>query len=51
MISFKAFAAKIFANHIAKQTKKWKENPVETQNNTFRYLIKTAQNTQFGKKS
>lgn len=48
-MSLKAFAAKIFANRIAQKTKKWVNNPVQTQNKVFRGLIATAQNTQFGK--
>ena len=48
-MSLKAFAAKIFANRIAQKTKKWVDNPVQTQNKVFRGLIATAQKTQFGK--
>ena len=48
-MSLKAFAAKIFANRVAKRTKKWVTNPVRAQERVFRELITTAQSTEFGK--
>ena len=48
-MSVKAFAAKIFAKIIEKKIQKWAENPLETQQKVFNYLIKTAKNTDFGK--
>ena len=48
-MSVKSLAAKIFAKFIAKKIQTWAENPVETQQKVFEYLLKTAQNTDFGK--
>ena len=48
-MSLKAFAAKIFANRIERKVQKWAQNPLETQEKVFKYLIKTAKNTDFGK--
>ncbi len=48
-MSIKSFAAKIFARRIAKRTAKWVNNPIVTQENLFKGLIKKAKNTQFGK--
>lgn len=48
-MNLKAFAAKLFAKIVDKQTKKWANNPVETQQKVFNSLIFDAQNTSFGK--
>jgi hypothetical protein len=48
-MSIKSFAAKIFARRIAKRTAKWVKNPIVTQENLFKGLIKKAKKTQFGK--
>ncbi len=48
-MSLKSFFSKIFAQKIVNQTKKWSENPVQTQQKVFRELIKSAKNTSFGK--
>jgi acyl-CoA synthetase (AMP-forming)/AMP-acid ligase II len=48
-MSIKSFAAKIFARRIAKRTAKWVNNPIVTQENLFKGLIKKAKKTQFGK--
>ena len=48
-MSFKSFAAKIFASIIAKKTSKWAANPVDTQNRVFAQLIRSAKSTSFGK--
>ncbi|RXG17927.1 GH3 auxin-responsive promoter [Leeuwenhoekiella aestuarii] len=48
-MSIKSFSAKIFAKYIAKQTRKWSANPKETQLKVFKYLIKNARITSFGK--
>src|SRR6056297_40448 len=48
-MSLKAFAAKIFANRIAKKTKKWVDQPVKTQQKVFNQLVAQAKNTVFGK--
>ena len=45
----KAFLAKIFAKYVHYQNQKWINHPIETQDKTFHYLLKTAQNTRFGK--
>lgn len=48
-MSIKAFAAKIFAKIIKSKQNTWANNPVATQEKVFKQLIKTAQNTAFGK--
>lgn len=48
-MSIKSFLSKIVAKVIVNQTKKWSENPVQTQQNVFLQLIKSAQHTAFGK--
>ncbi len=48
-MSLKAFAAKIFANRIAKKTDKWVKQPVKTQQKVFNQLITEAKNTVFGR--
>ncbi|NIJ43603.1 hypothetical protein FHR24_000042 [Wenyingzhuangia heitensis] len=48
-MSIKSKIALPFAKVICKQVYKWANNPVETQEKTFQYLIKTAKNTAFGK--
>lgn len=48
-MSIKSIAAKIFAKKIYKQTSKWANKPVQTQQDVFKSLIENAQFTQFGK--
>ena len=48
-MSLKALAAKWFAKSIARKTKKWVDNPIDTQNQVFNYLLREANKTQFGK--
>ncbi|WP_010134648.1 GH3 auxin-responsive promoter family protein [Ochrovirga pacifica] len=48
-MSIKSKLAIPFANAIRKQVYKWANNPVETQEKVFQYLIKNAKNTAFGK--
>ncbi|NKI31209.1 GH3 family domain-containing protein [Croceivirga thetidis] len=48
-MSFKSFAAKIFASRVAKKNKKWIENPIEAQERVFTYLITNGLKTKFGK--
>ena len=48
-MTIKAFAAKLFAKRIHKQTKKWATNPIVTQQKVFQELVATAKETQFGK--
>ncbi|VXC10533.1 conserved hypothetical protein [Flavobacterium sp. 9AF] len=48
-MSIKVLAAKIFAKHIYQKNQKWITNPIVTQEKVFEELIKTAQNTVFGK--
>ncbi|WP_294959090.1 GH3 auxin-responsive promoter family protein [uncultured Flavobacterium sp.] len=48
-MSIKSIAAKIFARKIYKQTLKWANKPVETQQEVFKSLIENAKNTEFGK--
>ncbi|MCG9791800.1 GH3 family domain-containing protein [Flavobacterium algicola] len=45
----KSLAAKIFAKRVFKKTQLWANDPVITQQAVFHSIIKTAQNTQFGK--
>lgn len=48
-MSIKSFLSKILAKSVANQTRKWSENPIETQRRVFLQLIKSAQQTAFGK--
>ena len=48
-MKLKSKLALLFAKHIHKKTQKWVNNPVETQQKVLENLIKTAQNTDFGK--
>ena len=48
-MSIKAIAAKILAKNIHAQTKKWANNPIETQQKVFNNLIRQAESTLFGK--
>jgi len=48
-MSLKAFAAKIFANRIAKKTDKWVKQPVKTQQKVFNHLVSQGKGTIFGK--
>ena len=48
-MSFKSFAAKIFADFIARKTAKWVNNPIAVQEKAFAELISSAKNTSFGK--
>ena len=48
-MSLKTIAAKIFAGYIYKKTKRWANNPIETQQHVFDDLIQKARKTQFGK--
>ena len=41
--------AKAWASAHVKNTAKWKENPIESQEKWLKYLINKAKNTQFGK--
>ena len=47
-MSLKSFLAKQFAKSIYKKTKSWADNPVQTQQNVFKDIIRQAKNTQFG---
>ncbi|WP_459210249.1 GH3 family acyl-acid amido synthetase [Aquimarina rhabdastrellae] len=48
-MSIKVIGAKIFAKYIRKKIDKWSENPIETQERVFKYLIDKAKDTSFGK--
>ena len=48
-MSLKTFGAKIFAAIIYNRTKKWADNPVQTQQKVFKNLIVAAAGTHFGK--
>ena len=47
-MSLKSFLAKKFAKSIYRKTQIWANNPIETQQNVFKELIRQAKNTQFG---
>ena len=47
-MSFKSFLAKKFAKSIYIKTQNWANNPIQTQQNVFKELIRQAKNTQFG---
>ena len=47
-MSLKSLAAKLFAKKVFLETRKWANNPIETQQKVFENLIKSAQNTVFG---
>ena len=49
MKTLKSFFAKSYAQLVAKQVYKWAEKPLLTQQKVFKALIKSAQQTQFGK--
>jgi hypothetical protein len=45
----KAFLSKIYAKSVARNIRKWSENPFHAQQKVFKELITTAENTRFGK--
>lgn len=48
-MSIKSALALPFANYISAQVKRWSRHPVEAQEQVFKNLISSAQNTSFGK--
>ncbi|NER09917.1 GH3 auxin-responsive promoter [Muriicola jejuensis] len=48
-MSFKAIAARIFAEIVYRRTRKWARDPLETQEKVFKALLSKAKNTQFGR--
>src|SRR5690554_706561 len=48
-MSLKSTAAKLFAKIVSRDTKKWTDNPIETQGNIFQELVSKASDTVFGK--
>ena len=48
-MSLKSFAARIFASRVVRKQNRWMNDPLEIQLQVFRSLIKTAENTAFGK--
>src|SRR5690606_24206256 len=48
-MSVKAFAAKILAKRVAKETARWARDPIGTQEKVFQELIARARDTQFGR--
>tara|TARA_R110000751_G_scaffold146601_2_gene250821 strand:- start:59698 stop:61200 length:1503 start_codon:yes stop_codon:yes gene_type:complete len=48
MPSIKAALAKPFAKRIYKKVQKWANNPIQTQDKVFKYLISQASSTTFG---
>ena len=47
-MSLKSYLAKKFAKSIYRKTQIWANNPIQTQQNVFKELIRQAKNTQFG---
>lgn len=47
-MSLKSFLAKKFAKSIYRKTQIWANNPIQTQQNVFKELIRQAKTTQFG---
>ena len=47
-MSLKSYLAKNFAKSIYRKTQIWSNNPIQTQQNVFKELIRQAKNTQFG---
>lgn len=45
----KSFFAKVFAEIVHLQNKKWMNNPLDTQQSVFNFLIEKGKKTQFGK--
>ena len=48
-MGLKSILGKPYATLVAKSNKKWIDKPIDSQNRIFRSLIKSAQNTAFGK--
>lgn len=48
-MSLKSKTAKLFAKIVSRDTKKWTDNPIETQENIFQELVSKASDTVFGK--
>ena len=48
-MTLKSSLAKIYARTVIKRNRKWIEQPIKAQENTFRYLLSKAENTKFGK--
>lgn len=48
-MSFKSFAAKIFANWVVRSIESWASRPIKTQQNVFKKLLSEAEDTQFGR--
>ena len=44
----KQFAAKLFARYIVNKNKRWKNNPIAAQEETFKLLVEKARKTRFG---
>ena len=47
-MSLKSYLAKKFSKSIYRKTQIWANNPIQTQQNVFKELIRQAKNTQFG---
>ncbi|NBC58847.1 MAG: hypothetical protein GVY05_11270 [Bacteroidetes bacterium] len=48
-MSLKSFAAKIYAKWTRREINRWAHDPIDTQQQVFKYLITKAKNTAFGK--
>lgn len=48
-MSFKSFAARLFARNVVRKNQKWIDDPINTQKKVFKKLISTAIKTKFGK--
>lgn len=49
MFGIRSLLSKPFATYIANLDRKWKNNPIESQHQTFEYLMQNAKHTAFGK--
>ena len=49
MSSFKEIIVKVYAKYVVKETLKWSNNPIQTQEKVMKMLVSKAKNTKFGK--
>ena len=49
MSSLKEIIVKVYAKYVVKETLKWSNNPIQTQEKVMKMLVSKAKNTKFGK--
>ena len=49
MSSLKEIIVKVYAKYVVKETLKWSNNPIQTQEKVMKLLVSKAKNTKFGK--